>query len=303
MKAKKRLFMIGGVCMLQFFVNTAWASEPITSPCYMNQIDREHSNFDEGVWKYKFLSSSGVEVILEHDISHTFFMVNGNITDDDMVLVNNRAFAEIKEFCQYFNLAIKEDADTLVITSNNDEVVIDKKALTMEKNHNQIQSKCIFVNNKIYIPIREFANLFHVNVTYQKSGIMPMMNPLINIDNRKQTVTKEQAVTMIKEKLTYYNQEFESKGGYANQDSYIQNAKKEIQEKINDLHYVDETASYWIIRGPLLFLVDKTSGSMYVKEGTGHAGHGSYIEGIFLLDEIGSDMFEYMLVRGFDDEI
>ena len=61
---------------------------------------------------------------------------------------------------------------------------------------------------------------------------------------------------------------------------------------------MDETASFWVIKGVRLFLVDKATGEIYYKLGESDTGSGSYIETIGKLEETYEDLFENMLLCG-----
>ena len=55
-----------------------------------------------------------------------------------------------------------------------------------------------YVENEIYVPLKEFVTALNGAVSYTTKEIMPLYNPLICIDTREQKVTKEQALQMAK---------------------------------------------------------------------------------------------------------
>ena len=66
----------------------------------------------------------------------------------------------------------------------------------------------------------------------------------------------------------------------------------EMQTEFQKLQCVDETASFWIIKGMCLFFVDKATGEIYYKLGESNTGSGSYIETVGKLEETYENLFE-----------
>lgn len=285
------------VLFSQVFCGQVWASEREGNLCYKNVIDTENSNFEEGVWKYRFISSFGEELILEEGRKHTFLIINGSMSSENIVIENGRSYIGIDGICSELNLSKKEEENAITIENGLDSVILDKKSLSMRRDNDKLNTKGIIVNNEIYVPIRELSELFNATVTYSEANIMPLYNPLINIDNREKVISKDQALRSAKEKIQESYRLYKPNDLYADKDTYID--RMEILKEIDDMQCVDETASFWIIKGPRLLIIDKATGIIYYKIGDGKAGHGSYIEAIEQLDENEDDLFENIMIRGF----
>ena len=162
------------------------------------------------------------------------------------------------------------------------------------KGRSEGYGKTICVENEIYVPVRAFATQLGATVTYGMQEVMPMGNPCINLDNRAQKITKEAAVQNVKEKLQIYYPMFRKSESYQKLTPYV----GEMQTEFQNLQCVDETASFWVIKGVRLFLVDKATGEIYYKLGESGTGSGSYIETIGKLEETYEDLFENMLLYG-----
>ena len=98
----------------------------------------------------------------------------------------------------------------------------------------------------------------------------------------------------VKEKLQLYDPMFRKSESYQKLTPYV----GEMQTEFQKLQCVDETASFWVIKGVRLFLVDKATGEIYYKLGESGTGSGSYIETIGKLEETYEDLFENMLLYG-----
>ena len=245
MKLFRKKIFICGILFSQVFCTQAWAGEEVNSICYQNTIDTENSNFDEGLWKYKFEASAGENVILEEGEKHTFLIINGSISSEDIVIKNARSYIELKGICRELDLPIKEANEHIIIENGSDIVVLEKKSLMMEKNKERLDMKGMVIGDEVYVPIRGFAALFNISVSYSRSNIMPMYNPLINIESRERSISKDQALQIAKKKMQEYYQLFESNNPNEDKDSYNSIQNMQIHEAINNIQYIDETASFW----------------------------------------------------------
>lgn len=284
------------VCMVLFsqaFCGQALAKENEKGLCYRNVVDTENSNFEEGIWKYRFISSAGEELILEEGRSHTFFVVDGEILFEDLLIENGKAYIAVDRIGNILDISKREEEKVIVLESVPERVTIDKKSLLLRNDHGKIIEKAISDAGEIYVPLRRVSEEFHAAVTYDKNGIMPLYNPFINIDTRKEKISKDQALQKAKKMLQEGYCLYESKEDIDYFD------KAEIQNAIDHMECVHETASFWIIKGPRLLIADKATGTIYYKLGDGKAGHGSYIEVVAELDGNVDDIFENIKLRGF----
>lgn len=274
------------------FLTQVWANEAVQTPCYINIVDVENSDFENGIWKYQFAASAGTSLTLEEGQKHTFLIINGKISFENVVIQNDISFISLEGICKELNLQKEENKNSI---KNGLDTVTIEHSLTVKKNNEILPTKAIYVENEIYVPLKEFVTALNGAVSYTTKEIMPLYNPLICIDTREQKVTKEQALQMAKQKMNQCYQNFllEQKNDTAN-EMLIQ-----IQQKINTMQCIEDTASFWIIDAPYLLLVDKTTGEIYYKTGHGNAGHGSYVEMIDKVNTNVTNFFEYVINHGF----
>lgn len=264
-----RRMLACGLLFSQLFCGQAWAAE-VHTPCYRSSVDTENSDFDKGDWKYKFTADFGQEAVLKDGEKHTFLIINGGLSAEHIIIENGRAFMELGALCDALGLQREEVKDAA------------------------LYGKTICVENEIYVPVRAFATQLGATVTYGMQEVMPMGNPCINLDNRAQKITKEAAVQNVKEKLQIYYPMFQKSESYQKLTPYV----GEMQTEFQKLQCVDETASFWVIKGVRLFLVDKATGEIYYKLGESNTGSGSYIETVGKLEETYENLFENMLLCG-----
>lgn len=290
MKQFKRI--ITTIIFCSQILTQVWANETIQTPCYINTVDIEISDFENGNWKYQFTASDGTSLTLEEGQKHTFLITNGKISSENVVIQNDISFVSLEGICKELNLQEEENKNSI---KNGLDTVTIEHSLTIKKNNEILPIKAIYIENKIYVPLKEFVTALDGTVSYTTKEIMPLYNPLICIDTRKQKITKEQALQTAKQKMNQCYQNFllEQKNDNAN-ETLIQ-----IQQKINTMQCIEDMASFWIIDAPYLLLVDKATGEIYYKTGHGNAGHGSYVEMIDKLDTNVTDFFEFILNHGF----
>lgn len=290
--------VVCGILLSQIVCCPVLAKEHTNGPCYQNTVDTEHSNFDEGAWKYRFSSSSGADVILEEGKKHTFLMINGSISSEKMVIEKGRAYIGIEGLCRELELRKTETADAITVENDRERVTLDKKTLSFRRGNESLGTQGRMVDQEIFVPIRAFSEWFYAAVTYSEADLMPLSNPLIDIDNREKGITKEQALQMTGQKVREYYHTFEPRDIYADK-AVVDDMLLQIQEGMEHMQYGGETAGFWLIKAPCLLLMDKSTGEIYYKTGNGKAGHGSYLESIQKLDGNADGLFEYLLVSGF----
>jgi hypothetical protein len=296
MSASGKRAAICGILLSQIFCIQALAGENTNTPSYQTTVDTETSNFDEGVWKYKFTSYSGGNVILEEGKKHTFLVINGGISSEKVVIENGRAYIGLDGICGELNLSKEETKDAITVGNSQNRVILDKKSLLLKKGSENLGIKVRSIDNEIYVPVREFSEMFHAAVTYS-TDMMPLFNPVVSVDNREKGVSKEQALHSAKQKLQEYFQEFEPEHTYRDK-AVMDGAIRQIQDGIDHMQCVGETASFWLLKGPCLLFVDKATGEIYYKTGNGKAGHGSYMEIVQSLDGNADALFDYIVISG-----
>ena len=281
----------------QLFCGQALAGELPTGPCYTSDIDTEASNFDKGIWYYRCTAASGTEVLLEEGDKHTFLMINGSLSEENVILENGRAYMDLNKLCAALGLSVQETAAALTIGNGSDAITLDRQSLSAKRDNGEEVLTAMLQGNDIYVPVRAFSTLFHADVTYSRQNIMPLFCPLIDIDNREKGVSKEQALQDTKKMLLDFAQTYELEDLYAD---YVDTdkGKAELQTAIETMRCTEETAGFWILQGPRLLLIDKAIGAAYYKTGNGKAGHGSYVETLSPLAGNETNLFRSILLQG-----
>ena len=269
MRVPKKRILAYGLLVSQLFCEQAWAAE-IYTPCYRNSVDTENSDFENGTWKYRFTADSGQETVLADGEKHTFLIINGGLSAEPVIIEDGRAFMELGALCDALGLQSEAGKKTA------------------------LAGRTIRVKDEIYVPVRAFSTQLGAEVTYGMQEVMPMGNPCINLDNREQKLTREAAVQQVKEKLQAYFLMYQK----SETDQKVSPYAGEMQAEFENLQCVDETASFWVVKGARLFLVDKATGEIYYKLGENRTGHGSYIEMVGNLEETYENLFENMQMYG-----
>ncbi len=68
MKQFKKI--ITTVILCSQILTQVWANEVVQTPCYINIVDVENSDFENGNWKYKFTASDSTSLTLEEGQKH-----------------------------------------------------------------------------------------------------------------------------------------------------------------------------------------------------------------------------------------
>ena len=118
MKQFKKIIAI--IILCSQMITQVWANETMQTPCYINTIDKENSDFENGNWKYQFTASDSISLLLEEGKKHTFLMVNGKISSENVIIQNDISFVSLKGICRELNLNLQKEENKSFITNGTD---------------------------------------------------------------------------------------------------------------------------------------------------------------------------------------
>lgn len=255
---------------------------------YVSYIDYDNPNFNEENWIYKVQFENGEELIFKDNLRYVFLIINGKFENIPVEIENGNALISAKTFCNRLGANIKFEKEAAIIEGNNKKIIITEGCRTAIINGKILTMpvKAYSINGELCIPLRFVSEELGACVTYTKEILAPFNNPVIDIECREQQVDESEALSIAYDKANACFNCMLSSGKYLNNDINTM-----IEKKINNMSCIDETAGFWIIKGPYIFLVDKNTGDLFVKYGNGTKGHGSYREEITEVDIFDSDFF------------
>jgi hypothetical protein len=262
---------------------------------YHSTIDSKLTDFNNGkYWIEKITYENGTTTSINPVDRFTFLMINNSfIPNVDIKNKNGYSLVPIRLITEELGGLVEWDAkksvstivynnNKIILKAGDTNVVINGKTVT-------IPIAAQIVDNRMYVPLRAVAETFGV-VSYN-IGVMPFGNPLISIDTRTKNVTKEEAVKLAVDAMKQAYTTFLKNDKYVNGSDSSNKALAEIKQKMDNIGYKYESAGYWILTGPYEILVDKSTGNLFFKYGTGTKVGGSYSEGIFPVDVNDIDVF------------
>lgn len=288
MKRLQKMLLLGSIFCLQAMQMTLQvaAQDEKKDYYYWCSVDADNSDFDNGHWKYIMTTHNGLKFSLTQENPFPFFIVNGEISSIPLVVEKGVSFVPLKALCKEINIPYEERGSAITLQHDTNTFAIDTASMTFTKNKKPLSIHPKKINGDIYIPLRGFCELFTIPITYTKGEVMPMFHPFVNIDTREQNITIRKAVELGEEQMQQCYDNF-----LMHNDVNPKTAKI-IKERIDTMENLDDSASFVLVKGPYLLLVDKATGTVYYKTGHGKAGHGSYIETIQEVDSGSTDFFD-----------
>lgn len=258
---------------------------------YKCTIDFDLTDFKDGKhWIQKVTYDNGETTTINPVDRFTFLMINNNFVPNvDIKNVDGHSLVSIRLISEELGGQVRWDPkknaasieyknNKIMMNAGNRNVTINGK-ITVPSTASQI------INGRMYVPLRAVTEAFGVDINYNVNGIMPFGNPLISIDSREKNVTKEEAVKLAHNSMEQAYKVFIETNEYVNGSDSSNETLARIRQKIDNVKYKDELAGYWILEGPYEILVDKSTGDLFFKYGTGKDGeNGSYFEGIYAID-------------------
>lgn len=301
MKSAMKILLCSILFSTQLFPKLSWAEEPPKQlTAYSITVDEESSDFENGFWNYQMITENGTSFLLTEDDRYTFLLINGSISPLPILIENGVSFVSLEGICSALACLLRQQGSIISLERNGDTFTLDTASLLLEKNGVTTGIQAERREETIYIPLRQFCSLMGASVTYSKGDLpaMPMAFPWICVDDRTQEISKEQALQQAKEAMELCLKQYTPDETWKEYIDLPQ-GRKEIQKRIDAMKYMGETASFWVIKGPYLLLVDKTTGTLYYKTGSSKAGHGSYMETLQEVNTAETDIFDPILLQGF----
>lgn len=262
---------------------------------YHSTVDAELTDFKKGkYWIEKITYENGATTSINPVDRFTFIMINNNfIPNANIKIKNGYSLVPIRLITEELGGQVEWDAKKSVstIVYNNNKIILKTGDTTAVINDKTVilPIAAQIIGNRMYVPLRAVAETFGT-VNYN-IGVMPFGNPLISIDTRTKNVTKEKAVKLAVDAMKQAYTTFLKNDNYVNDSDNSNKELAEITQKIDHIAYKNELAGYWILTGPYEILVDKSTGNIFFKYGTGDGGGGSYSEGISPVDVNEIDVF------------
>ena len=266
-----------------------------SSPCYISSIDYSSTDFDpDANWVYNINFDSGENIAFsENDLTHTFLMINGSFENIPVEIQDGISLISASDLCVSMNASLEFNENAAIITLKDKTVKLFKDSNKAELNGtiSDMPVKSKTVGDSLLVPLRYTANLLGADVMYTEKILAPFYNSVISIDDREKTISKEEALDTASVKMKQCYKTFRKNEELINYEFANPNALDEIADDISNMKCIGETASFWIIKGPYILLVDKNSGDIFVKYGSGNSGHGSYSECIMSVNINDIDFF------------
>ena len=174
------------------FSSYVFGKETTSSPCYKSTVDINDENF---VYNVTFENGDTVNLD-ENDLTHTFLIINGNFEELPVFIENNISYVSAKALCTKTGAKYEKTSDnsycieginTILLYADSDKISIDGQTETMP-------CKTKVIGKDFYIPLRYVAERSGYSVSYTKETIAPFNNPVIDINNRNNNISKEEAV-------------------------------------------------------------------------------------------------------------
>lgn len=255
---------------------------------YLSTVDYNNPKFSDENWVYSVKLSGDEEIIFENDFKHIFLIVNGSFVNTKIYIKDNYSLINANILCDYIGAELSKTESNLTIKKDNRNIVIpygSKKVLT-NGIYKLMPIDETIINGAVYVPLRFVCEELGACVTYTQDYIAPFGNPVIDIDFREHKIDERSALAKTKATATECFENMTNSDKYTNK-----RINADIKKRIDNMTCIGETAGFWIIEGPYIFLTDKTDGTVFVKYGSGSIGHGSYVESIEEVKTSNTDIF------------
>ncbi len=224
------------------------------------------------------------------DYNHTLFYFNGELQNNVNVReINGESYCNFTEDFIYDELNIALGFDEGILNVSRDNMVI------LEITDYQI------VDNKIYLPTREFFEGIGMNVEYTVAGneqsnafvksrdavyVDKVYNTTVDVD----TALKESKSLCLKGFENYKSSLLENSGNEAENEEYIKDLEL-LQNSIENMTYLGEISRYYVFDMNLYRVYyDKVTGDVYLNFNTGYC---TYTK---ILDIYSADLFSPLFV-------
>lgn len=278
---KKRCFAALLSCIMLWQTPVFGAEqEELSPPEYRCTIDNTDEDYASGDWNYGFTVEEEPLFYLKEGEKHVFLLCDGKYVDAPVLIAKDTAYVPLWVLINDMGFELREEGNGLLLVRGSQKLTVSSKESTLDTSK--------------MLPLRDVSEALGAEVTYMRKGVMPLENPLISVDFRETELTEEEALEKAKEVLTSCL-EAQQEQGYVHEDTPIDpKITKKLAAEIDALHVSEDViAGYYLFEGmenlPYI-LVEKSTGEVYCKTGSGDAGNGSYVETIQKVEADDADL-------------
>lgn len=275
----KKAYLAGFLAALLLLPGTAFAAEETAPLEYVCSISVNTSDMEGGEWEYLFASGEETQIFLRAGEKRVFLLCNGVFTAADVRIVKDTAYVPLSVLVEDLGFTVDEGKNGVSLVRGDQKLMVSSKAGTLDTSK--------------MLPLRDIAEALGAEVTYEREGIAPLGNPIISVEFRETVLTEEEALKRAKEVLTSCL-EAERESGYVVQDRVAEDPAVSvvIEKEISEMTFTEDiVAGYYVLEGPGLYLVEKSTGDLYRKTGGGHGGSASYMETIQKVEAGDTEVF------------
>lgn len=275
-----------GICvfMLAFSMlfPIAVLAEETEKNCFLEYtctLAEEETDFDAGEGVYSFATAEKEMFLLREGEKHTFFICDGQYVDAPVKIIKDTAYVPLFVLIDDMGFSVKEETNGLSLNRGEEKIFISSRQDELDASK--------------MLRLRDVSEALGAEVTYTRQGVAPLGNPVISVDFRESVLTEEEALEEAKEVLTSCLEAVQE-NGYAVENKIPENPEisAKIEEQIAHMKPAESVmAGYYILEGPGLFFVEKSTGEVYQKTGSVTAGDGSYGESIRKVDKEDAEIF------------
>lgn len=232
------LLFCGLLCCPQF----VWAKaeqQPLDISCFDIEYCCEQYTKNDDV--YHFTYEDGTFNIQQNEKYH-FLILDGQYLQVPIKIIKDKAFVPLSALTDSMDCTIEQKGDTLFLVRKGQKLPISSKDGQIDENK--------------MLGLRDVMEALGATVTYTRKGIMPLENPLIAVDFRESSYTKEQAEQKVQTVLLSCMKTAREAGKIVPSDMEYRIAKTEV---------VADIAGYYVLEGICTMLLEKSTGAVYMK--------------------------------------
>ncbi|MBM6829570.1 hypothetical protein H9X85_07780 [Anaerotignum lactatifermentans] len=264
----KKAYLAGVLAAVLLLPTAALAADAAPSLTYVCSLSAEDSDLEAGKWEYLFTSGEETKILLREGEKREFLLCSGVFTAADVKIIKDTAYVPLSVLVEDLGFAVAEEKNGVSLVRDDQKLMVSSKGGTLDTSK--------------MLPLRDIAEALGAEVTYERDGIAPLGNPIISVEFRQTVLTEEEALERAKETLTACL-EAERESGWIVQDRVAEDpaVSAAIEKEISEMAFTEDiVAGYYVLEGPGLFLVEKSTGDLYQKTGEGQGGSVSYMETI-----------------------
>lgn len=227
-------------CGLLCCPHLVWAKEQPLEQTY-HAIEYDCHAYAENQNVYNFTYQDGVINIKQNEKYH-FLLLDGQYVQVPITIVKDKALVPLSVLTDDMGCRIERKGDTWFLKKG-------KQKLPISSKNGQIDKSKM-------LGLRDVMEALGGTVTYTKKGIMPLDNPLIAIDFRKNQYTPAQAEQKAEKVLQSCMMRGRKEGKMVPAD---------MEYRIAQTKIVGDIAGYYLLDGWYPMLLEKSTGNLYVQ--------------------------------------